>query len=1285
MFTALHLLLFSFCLSRSHSLIHVDKLTFMMSYTQMDTHTHALSHTPPPPHTHTDALSPFLSTNTSPGRLSGSISEDDSRTDLASPSSQTSIPGMTDWHRSNSSEPQGSSRVWGDKADIPQVVTTEYHENSPKIISRQTASESELSNSKEMSNLSTGSSGMRTHSASVLSGTNRQMIANNHLSKEMGSEFSVEESIVEHRPLEQMVSASPVSSEQMEVNTDDDYIMISSNVSLDTTPDREIDISTSATLTDSVTPVDTPKNSMYTPTRVPTPVRNSVRFKTHRRSLSSSEVEKMSSISFAQEVTESSSSSQGWHSPLPAIDKIEEGDTLTPHTTSVDFDERSRASSLLTNDTSSMHESDTSDEDPGYRSPKEVTSVTSLEQHLSVDSNNLYPGHEQGSEETDFMPEGSVVVRDRTKRFGIKAAKLNRYSADYIISNVDDYLNENEGELGSTESKLVAKRRTNSANVHESSTAQEDTEDHTQYLETPKSDKKKSVLEVKGEDNVFAYSSDVSPSDVEVSLLLSDDSLQNSQSSLFYKTTGSPKTIKRRRGKSPLLPRRKTVSNPATEDSPSRMRRAGGLTKQEVGPTISALKDLVKEKPVNDDPGDESELSFSLTSSLERAGSNASESSYTRERRTPIATPPPEVEEDCSSLDFLPGSPMLKQKFTAPSPLTVRQTRSPTNTLTSSTTVEERDRSSSSPIPVRHDVEVSVSDNLPPSGSIRTGGLQTTNSMDEGSALSTRIQLDVCPVKLTNVNEECAIPKEELREKERDTQNTMSKFRHFSETVFRISKSNKKGGKDQGKGGSEAEQIIDSPPSTIKPSRPKSAKKHKYEEVAFVDNELKFVTAEEYAQQIPDRSSSSGPVIQRSASMQVGVNHVGTSSTSTNITHPRHHRSTSLQTQDPPNERGQLRKQQSEDVIGPSARKSEFGSLSPLEEDPSGSTYDITGPSSHLLPTSPQIGPPSGESENEEQTHDEYQLVRTLSVSHPVLEIQDEPSWDKTVDRRLYKKLNKAERERQAILHELIRTEKNHFRALHILKLIFRQQIMKVVSEETLLQLFPELDNLIEISDGFLKRLESKKSPNSDDIMIEDLSDVLLEQFTGDCYSQMLRSFGIFCSGQLNATEIYKEHMKKKPFSRLMKQLHALKECQRLTLPDYYLQVTQALSRLLTLLKRLAKKSQSLKLDHAPRVLESLVKLEGLMLAVDQTVLDNKNRMEVEAVQSRLEVSVPKSAKIKNRQEIKSLNLTAQDRRLRKRGMAIWIGHAREVCKLRVGSVYVCGGGGCVCVWGEGQ
>ncbi len=422
-----------------------------------------------------------------------------------------------------------------------------------------------------------------------------------------------------------------------------------------------------------------------------------------------------------------------------------------------------------------------------------------------------------------------------------------------------------------------------------------------------------------------------------------------------------------------------------------------------------------------------------------------------------------------------------------------------------------------------------------------------------------------------------------------------------------------------------------------KNGRPRSGRKHRYEEVQF-----KYMNSKEYEQEAGNPPTSPTG-FNRSASLQVGIDEVGGSEQPTSSRYT-HERSTSVQMNIPP--------KYIQNHISPIKP-----ALTPVEEVPG----DLTGSPSHprIGPMSSQPGPPSGESDNEQE-----EIVRTLSVSHPVLRIQEESSWDKTVDRRILKKLNKAERERQAILHELIQTETNHFRALHVLKLVFREQISKVVGEEITAQLFPELDNLIEISNSFLKGLKSKKN-ESDDI-IDDLSDILLDQFTGENKKQMVHSFGMFCSVHLNATEIFKENMKKKSFSRLMKQLHAVKECQRLTLPDYYLGISQRLAKVLTLLKRLAKKSESLRLDHAPRVHKSLAELEGLITDVDKMVDDNKMKMEVEAIQSRLEL--PRLSKFKDRQERLKFSLTAQDRRLRKRGMAEWIGHGKHICEC------VCGG-----------
>ena len=69
------------------------------------------------------------------------------------------------------------------------------------------------------------------------------------------------------------------------------------------------------------------------------------------------------------------------------------------------------------------------------------------------------------------------------------------------------------------------------------------------------------------------------------------------------------------------------------------------------------------------------------------------------------------------------------------------------------------------------------------------------------------------------------------------------------------------------------------------------------------------------------------------------------------------------------------------------------------------------------------------------------------------------------------------------------------------------------------------------------------------------------------------------------------------------------------------------------------------------------------MTAVDQMVEDHKNQMELQDIQGKLEISVPKSAKGCDRKKVKSLNLMAQERKLKKRGEAQWKGHGKHLCK----------------------
>ncbi|XP_064391319.1 A-kinase anchor protein 13-like isoform X4 [Halichondria panicea] len=1015
---------------------------------------------------------------------------------------------------------------------IPYVVTTEYSEtlDSSETRARQTYSAYDIQEGNRL----------------------RQTSNSPTLIEVTGP--NVEESIFEHRPLTQ---SSPGSST---VRSEDEYVIVSSNMSSNCTPEPELELSNS----DLLTPVGTPIDPTDMPMRIPTPINSTARYKAHRRSLSSSEIEIMGSIG----PDASTSSSTGWNTPITSI---EENNLSTQNSSTADLEDRSRASSLLTNDTCSMHESGTSEEEVEHLGTtiKGSISLYQIENASPTKQDLLY-------EASDSVNE--VVIRDSNKRLRLKAAKYNRYSADFLISNMEDCNEETS-----------LKQRTNSSDVLDS------TPDESQTTLKP------SPLLDPTNDSTFPNHSDLSPSDVDVSFKSGENSLENSQSALFFKPTGSPKTIKKRKNKLPNnLMRSSTISHTKFD------KKTRGLTKEKVGPTISALKDLLK--PASDSEESDHQHDSVFESSHDEATQlRQTEEPQPRRVSSPWLqneTAPPELEDnECSSLDFTPSSPLVRDKSrkTIPSPLSIENKK------------HDKENLSGSLSPVS-----------PPEEETSKNQTSTiTNSPSKGSTVVVRFcDKEVCPV-----NEDIFLPKEKEKGK-------------WREKIFGAPKLSKKSlSKDLSRSQEAAELEMSG-----KQNRPRSGKRHKYEEVL-----LKYVAPKEY-----EPSTTQQPVsptnINRSTSLQVGINDIGAEQTSQNHS-TSHNRSISVTVNDT-SKFSSPKRQSEHSMVSPVKTSSSGTGLSTVEEVPNDSN---SNPSPYLLQTTSHAGPPSGESENEQE---EIHVVRTLSVSHPVLRIQEEFTWDKTVDRRLYKKLTKAERERQAILHELLQTEQNHFRSLHVLKLVFRQQMTKVASEETIAQLFPELDNLIDISDGFLKELKSKKN-ETEDIMIDDLSDVLLEQFTGEKQQQMLHSFGVFCSAHLNATEFFKEQMKKKSFSRLIKQLNTLKECQRLTLPDYYLAISQRLSKLLTLLKRLSKKSESLRLDHAPRVRDSLRGLEELITNVDTMVDDNKMKMEVEAIQSKLEL--PRSTKFKHRKERLNFCLTTPERKLRKRGLAVWIGHGKEI------------------------
>ncbi len=1094
----------------------------------------------------------------------------------------------------------------------------------------------------------------------------------------------------------------------------------------------------------------------------------------HRRSASTSKLEMMSpSRDFigrreedgGEEGDVLSTQSGVWQPTLGSADSIDEdlnSSNLslerTPMSGAGSFreDDRSRASSML----SSMQEdaSDTSDEDTSvslhsaqgsprrtsYASldPLHTLSMNSQEEDLSATSEGIHQKLKSSSSSScssNSKDEGDGVVLRRSRRSLTTAAAVNHssYSADLQLTRIDDVLdNSSEGELEHSSSNPTL---SHSYEVQPQTSGTPTNSFQTSVSGGSSSSpgcKKSSV------DSTFASEGYLTPSEVDVkfdsddqsssvsrSLESSLDQVQPLQPQYRKDARSSPSRspkISKRYPRSPLFSRRKTFTSAESskENSPTlkpkshTSKKPKPLTKDEVTPTIQALRNLMGSPDLKDSDawsvdsdstisaehstdtrGPErsvrtSSLVIPSKTPLERTGSAVSDSIMfasskggraSTEMMAASRTASSEaLREDSSTLDFVsPGSqsPRVAVKLQnrgepskphPPSPLSLSRSKSPT--LPTSPLQGQLTTSHSSPGHTGTDHEGhhhrshSSQSSFSSQSSIVRVASGTTMHDPLGNAVGLRhlhpplltqgsraMSVDALYKRLESAEPQLGKTIEEEPEGELESsldqlgprddrlistslegtetcsllefpadQPSKSSWKNLLRGEFiRSSKHNKKGKR------------------TTEAVRPKAAKaRPKVTDITFEEPKANTVELTP-----PPQSAIPESDIRRSETIQIHSSGKARKLLGINEDHE------SDSSVPPSPSKGTLQDPPLNASLG-----GESGPSMPRRE------RSHTTPVTSSAPTDLPPGSDSGEDDPQVTEH----LFRSLSVSHPELDVEDDLAWDKTVNRKLYRKMNRVERERQAVIHELIQTERHHQRALNVLKLIFRDNISELVSEETLGRMFPELDNLIDVSKGFLTKLEARK--HLGEPIVDDISDILLEEYSGENREKMKLAFGHFCSFHLEAVEHYKDQLRKKNFSQLMKKLHNHKACNRLTLPDYYTQISQRLAKLVTLLQRLVKKTDSMKLDHAPVLRESWKSLQGLVTSVDKMVEDYKNKVEAMDIQSRLEISVPRSAKNCNRKEIKSLSLTAQDRRLRKRGDAVWkgAGHGRQLGKLRI-------------------
>ncbi|XP_053087512.1 rho guanine nucleotide exchange factor 1a isoform X4 [Pangasianodon hypophthalmus] len=235
-------------------------------------------------------------------------------------------------------------------------------------------------------------------------------------------------------------------------------------------------------------------------------------------------------------------------------------------------------------------------------------------------------------------------------------------------------------------------------------------------------------------------------------------------------------------------------------------------------------------------------------------------------------------------------------------------------------------------------------------------------------------------------------------------------------------------------------------------------------------------------------------------------------------------------------------------------------------------------------------------------------------------------SWSMVVDSAYLQTHRKDVIKRQDVIYELIQTELHHVRTLRIMDGVFRRGMLDEVQLEpgVVHVLFPCLENLLVIHTRFLTQLLNRRQhclqPDSThNFTISCISDILLQQFSGQCADEMRKTYAEFCSGHLKAVKLYKELLARdKRLQYFIRRVNRGPLLRRHGFQECILLVTQRITKYPVLVQRILDNTKDNPEEEAG-LKQALALLRDLLNGVEQQVLELERTQRLQEIRSRLD------------------------------------------------------------------
>lgn len=255
------------------------------------------------------------------------------------------------------------------------------------------------------------------------------------------------------------------------------------------------------------------------------------------------------------------------------------------------------------------------------------------------------------------------------------------------------------------------------------------------------------------------------------------------------------------------------------------------------------------------------------------------------------------------------------------------------------------------------------------------------------------------------------------------------------------------------------------------------------------------------------------------------------------------------------------------------------------------------------------------------------------------LEPEEPPGWRELVPPDTLHSLPKSQVKRQEVISELLVTEAAHVRMLRVLHDLFYQPMAEggFFPPEELQNVFPSLDELVELHSLFLDRLMKRRQDSG--YLIEEIGDVLLARFDGAEGSWFQKISSRFCSRQSFALEQLKAKQRKEPrFCAFVQEAESRPRCRRLQLKDMIPTEMQRLTKYPLLLQSIGQNTEEpAEREKVERAAECC---REILHHVNQAVRDMEDLLRLKDYQRRLDLSHLRQSSDPMLSEFKNLDIT---------------------------------------------